>query len=220
LDAPQRRIPLWIKVAYTAFVALLVPVYLIDYGPTNFLYFCDIALLLTVYAMWRERPLPASIALVGILVAQTLWITDFITRMVGIPVTGADGMTAYMFNPTYPLFTRFLSFFHFWLPLLLLYVVKRLGYDKRALKWTTLGGWAVLSICFFFMPPPPAPADEPNLPVNINMVHGFSDKAPQTAMPPLANFAMMIGLWFAIGCLPPHLILSRWFVRSEETPSA
>lgn len=213
----HRRIPLWLTIAYSAFVALLVPVYLRDYGPTNFLYFCDIALLLTVYAMWRERPLPASIALVGILVAQTLWITDFITRMLGIPVTGADGMTAYMFNADTSFFLRFLSFFHFWLPLLLLYIVKRLGYDRRAFKWTTLGGWLVLSVCYFLMPPPPAPADEPNLPVNINMVHGFSDSAPQTAMPPLANFAMMIGLWFVIGCLPPHLILSRWFVRREES---
>ena len=36
-----RRIPLWLKLAYTAFMAVLVPVYLRNYGPTNFLYFCD-----------------------------------------------------------------------------------------------------------------------------------------------------------------------------------
>ena len=33
----KRRIPLAIKLIYTAFVAVMVPVYLRDYGPTNFL---------------------------------------------------------------------------------------------------------------------------------------------------------------------------------------
>jgi hypothetical protein len=45
------RLPLWTKLAYTAFVAVLVPHYWQAYGPTNFLYFCDIALLLAVVAM-------------------------------------------------------------------------------------------------------------------------------------------------------------------------
>jgi len=215
LTNSERRLPLWLKILYSSFVALLVPVYLRDYGPTNFLYFCDIALLLTVYAVWRESRLAASIALVGILVAQSLWITDFITRLAGVPVTGADGMTAYMFKSSNALFTRFLSFFHFWLPLFLLYVVKRLGYDRQALVWTTVGGWLVLCICYF-MPMPPAPKNDPQLPVNINMVHGFSDAAPQTAMSPLANLAMMLALWPVIGCIPAHLILSRRFVRRDE----
>ena len=40
--APAARlIPLWLKLAYTAFMAVLVPLYLRNYGPTNFLYFCD-----------------------------------------------------------------------------------------------------------------------------------------------------------------------------------
>jgi hypothetical protein len=30
-------IPLWIKVVYSVFVAVMVPVYWRDYGPTNFL---------------------------------------------------------------------------------------------------------------------------------------------------------------------------------------
>src|SRR5262249_15633145 len=47
-DAASPRhliIPLWIKLAYTAFMAVLIPVYLKNYGPTNFLYFCDVAAL-------------------------------------------------------------------------------------------------------------------------------------------------------------------------------
>jgi len=47
-----RRIPLWLKLAYTAFMAVLVPVYLRNYGPTNFLYFCDFALIITLVGIW------------------------------------------------------------------------------------------------------------------------------------------------------------------------
>ena len=56
----ETRIPLWFKLAYTAFCAVLVPTYLLAYGPTNFLYFCDVALLTTLVAIWLESPLLAS----------------------------------------------------------------------------------------------------------------------------------------------------------------
>ena len=52
-----RKIPLAAKVIVTAFLAVLVPVYLHTYGPTNFLWFCDAALILTVAGMWLESPL-------------------------------------------------------------------------------------------------------------------------------------------------------------------
>ena len=40
----QHKIPLAAKVAGSAFLAVLVPVYWHIYGPTNFLWFCDAAL--------------------------------------------------------------------------------------------------------------------------------------------------------------------------------
>jgi hypothetical protein len=40
--ANQKPIPLPVKGAYTAFVAVLVPYYLSFYGPVNFLWICDI----------------------------------------------------------------------------------------------------------------------------------------------------------------------------------
>ena len=54
------RIPLPVKIAYTAFMAVLVPFYWASYGPTNFLYFCDVALFFALAAVWTERPLLAS----------------------------------------------------------------------------------------------------------------------------------------------------------------
>jgi hypothetical protein len=69
-----RRIPLWLKLAYTAFMAVLVPVYLRNYGPTNFLYFCDVALIITLIGIWIESPLLVSICAIGIIASQTLWL--------------------------------------------------------------------------------------------------------------------------------------------------
>jgi len=47
----EHKIPLAAKVAGTAFLAVLVPIYWHTYGPTNFLWFCDAALILTVAGM-------------------------------------------------------------------------------------------------------------------------------------------------------------------------
>jgi hypothetical protein len=76
---------------------------------------------------------------------------------------------------------RGLSLFHFWLPLFLLRLMKRLGYDRRAfVAWTAIA-WALILVCCFPMPVPPAPHDNPNLPVNINYVYGLSVSQPNSA---------------------------------------
>jgi hypothetical protein len=204
------RIPLWLKLALTAFVAVLVPFYLHEYGPTNFLYFCDVALLMTLAAVWLESPLLVSMAAVGITLPQMLWAVDFMGGMFGHPLTG---MTNYMFDQNLSLMARGLSFFHFWLPFLLLWLVAQLGYDRRGLIGWTLLAWMLQLVAFFAMPAPPAPADNPNLPVNIDYVYGFSDAAPQTWMPAGAFLAaMMLGLPLLI-FLPTHLLLQRVFAR-------
>ena len=96
LDARHApRIPLWLKLVYTAFMAVLVPVYLYYYGWTNFLYFCDVALILTLIGIWRESALLVSMCAIGIIVPQLIWVIDFIGTAIGYPVVG---MTAYMFN--------------------------------------------------------------------------------------------------------------------------
>lgn len=208
--AKATRVPLWVKLIYTAFVAVLVPNYWADYGPTNFLYFCDVALLMTVAALWAESPLLASMPAVGILLPQALWCVDFLGEAVGLRVLG---LTGYMFDPKIPLFTRGLSFFHFWLPFFLVWLVWRLGYDRRALPaWTALA-WGLMLVCYFLLPPPPAPAETPNLPVNVNYVYGFSTTGPQTWMPPLVFLgALMAGMPLLI-FLPTHLALSKLFAR-------
>ena len=132
------------------------------------------------------NPLLASLPAVGLAPPQLLWCLDFLTG------ARISGMTSYMFDGKYSLFVRGLSSFHGWLPFLLLWMVWRLGYDRRALL-----GWTVVSSCvllasFFLAPAPPAPADNPNLAVNLNYVHGLSYDKPQTVMPPWLWLGIML----------------------------
>ena len=114
----MKRIPLSLKIAYSAFVAVLVPYYWVTYTPWNFMYFCDVALLVTLAGIWTESALLVSTQAVGILLPQTLWVCDFISRAIlGVHITG---MTGYMFDPKLPLFVRALSSFHGWLPFVLI----------------------------------------------------------------------------------------------------
>jgi hypothetical protein len=204
--AAKQQIPTWMKWSFTAFMAALVPVYWAKYGPTNFLYFCDVALFLTLAAVWTERAVFASMAAVGIMVVQGIWCADFGAHLFGVKLLG---MTDYMFDAARPIYLRGLSLFHGWLPFMLFFVVKRLGYDKRALPFWTLVAWSLMAVSYLFLPAAGAVLANPNTPVNVDYVWGFSDAAPQTFMPQWAWLTMLfVGLPSLI-YLPTHLALTR-----------
>ncbi len=207
-----QRIPLIIKVIYTLYMMVLVPVYWQTYGPTNFLYFCDIALFLTLVALWRESALLVSAAAVGIVLPQALWAIDFLATGLGVPLSG---MTAYMYDDALPFYARFLSFFHFWLPFFLLWLLKRTGYDARGLPLWTVIALLALYICYFFMPAPPAPPDNAALPVNINYVYGLSDQAPQTWMPGVVWFLLLQLMLVFLIFLPSHYLFKRLYRAAD-----
>jgi hypothetical protein len=198
------RIPLSLKLAFTAYMTVLVPVYLHYYGPTNFLYICDVAMILTLIAIWPENALLISMGCVGISVLQAAWVVDLILNLKGISLTG---ITDYMLVADHSLFLRLLSLYHAWLPFLLVYLVWKTGYDRRAFWWWTVLFWGLLLVCFFLMPPP---MPNPGLtPVNINYVWGTSDYAAQAWVPPYAWLAgLMIGLPLLVFA-PTHFVLSR-----------
>lgn len=207
------RIPLWVKVAYSAYVALLVPVYWASYGPTNFLYFCDIALLMTVPAVWLENPLLASAPLVGIFLPQLVWQVDFIVELTGHQLTT---LTGYMFDESIHWFTRGLSFFHFWLPLFLLWAVWRLGYDRRAfVVWTVLS-FVVMLVCYFWLPGPDPDPPNPNEPININYVYGFDTKEPQDWMPSGWYLALLMVVMPVAVYWPTHWLLKRFWPAAPD----
>lgn len=205
--AQASLIPLWLKLAFTAFMAVLVPVYWHYYGPTNFLYFCDASLFLTLLGVWLESPLLVSIPAVGIIGSQALWVLDFLCGLLGFHLTG---MTDYMFDPHRSLFLRGLSLFHGWLPFLLVYLVWKLGYDRRAmLRWTMLA-WTLILVCYAFMPPPSLSAGL--TPVNIDYVYGMSDTQPQHWMPPLAWVVFEMAALPLLLYWPVHRLLTRFFM--------
>ncbi len=210
-----RRLPLWGKLLLTLFMLVFIPSYLRAYGPTVFLYFCDTALFLMFAAMWLESPLLASMASVGILVPQALWMADFLTSLVGFPLVG---MTAYMFDPSISLFARGLSLFHFWMPIVLVLMVWRLGYDARAFwRWTLLA-YTLMLVSYFFLPPPPiqpAGSDGVQTPVNVNYVFGMSDTAAQTWMSPQAWLLLLMVALPLVCYFPAHWALSRLFARAK-----
>lgn len=207
--ASKARVPLWLKVVYSVFVSVLVPYYWVSYGPINFLYFCDIALLVTLPAIWLENRLLVSVQAVAILAPQLLWVVDFIcTFFFG---KGPIGMSGYMFNANIPVFVRGMSSFHGWMPFLLFYLVWRLGYDRRAYAVQCVCGIALLLVCYFFTPAPPSPESNPNAAVNINYVFGPSDTQPQQWVAPGWWLTFLIVLFPSALYLPTHLALFRLF---------
>jgi hypothetical protein len=202
--APRGRIPLPAKLLCTAFVVVLVPVYWRTWGPQNFLYFCDVALLVTCVGMWIESPLLIGMEAVAILLPQAVWIADLIGTLFGKPPLG---LTAYMFNPHYALSGRVLSLFHGWLPLLLLWLVKRLGYDRRALVCQTIAGIALMTICYACFDPPGTPGSARAF--NLNYVFGLD--GPQKWMPPILWFGLVTAGLPLLVYVPTHLLLKRSF---------
>ena len=201
-----RRIPLGLKISYTVFLAVMIPVYWINYGPTNFLYFCDVALLLTLVGIWREDALLISLPAVGILLPQVLWCADFFAELFGGRLTG---MTGYMFEANRSLFLRGLSLFHGWLPFLLFYLVRRLGYDKRALPGWSLICVVLCLVAFFFLPAAGTVLEDPKIPRNINYVFGMDDAQPQGWLSPFAYLSVWIAALVGIIFVPTHLLLKK-----------
>jgi hypothetical protein len=187
-------IPLWLKVAYSAFVGYLVPVYWHSYGPKNFLWFSDIALLGMVPALWLESSLLASMMAVGTLLPELFWNLGYFGRL----ASGRRlmGLTDYMFDAKYSLFLRALSLFHVFLPPLLLWTVWRLGYDARALVAQTLLAWIVLAATYVAKP------DR-----NINWIYGFGGS--ERGRPRLGHLGLLFLFYPLLIYLPTHIALWR-----------
>jgi hypothetical protein len=201
-----RPIPFWLKIVFTAFMAVMVPVYWYNYGPTNFLYFCDVSLFLTLAGVWTESALLISMCCVGILLPQALWCVDYVAVLCGFKLTG---MTNYMVSDS-PFFLRSLSLFHGWLPFLLVFLVLRTGYDRRALvAWTGLA-WMLCLISYFWLPGPYDLPPGSMTPKNVDYVFGMNDDKPQALMPPLAYLFFWMGILAVIVYVPTHFLLRKF----------
>jgi hypothetical protein len=129
---PHRAIPNGLRWIALLWLLFWVPVYWRTWGPANFLHFCDIAVILTCIGLWTNDALLLSSQAVSSVVIDIVWTLDVSARLLfGRHVIGA---TEYLFDPAFPLWTRLISLFHIVMPLVLLWSLSRLGYDRRGWK--------------------------------------------------------------------------------------
>jgi len=195
---PTDQIAIWVKILYTLFVCVLVPVYWVQYGPGNFLWFSDIALFTTAAALWLESSLLASMMALSVIVLESVWIVDFVVGL----TTGSSviGLSAYMFDSKISPPIRALSLFHVVLPVILVWLLYRFGYDTRALVPQTVLAWIVLPTSYFLTKPSE----------NVNWVYGPGG-GPQKWMPaPLYLILLMLAFPLVL-YLPTHFMLKKLF---------
>jgi hypothetical protein len=111
-------------------LAVWIPAYWSFYGPAVFLNLCDIAVVLTCVGLWRGSALLLSSQAVSSIVVDLAWCLDLAWR--GIAGRHLIGGTEYMWDPAYPAWLRALSLFHVALPAVLVWSLRRVGYDRRA----------------------------------------------------------------------------------------
>ncbi len=202
------RIPLSVKLAYTAFLLAWVPVYWVHSGWQNFLWLCDVAVFLVGLALWLESPLLLSAQAVAVLVVQVFWTVDFLAALLfGVHPIGG---TEYMFNAEKPLWLRAFSLFHLALPPLLLWGLARLGYDRR--------GWKLQTALTCLLLPATLLLTDPARNINwLRVPFGVE----QRWLPPPVFLLVAMAVYPLLLYFPSHLLLSRsaswWEARRRRS---
>ena len=186
-------IPLWLKLGYSAMVGLILPVYYVHYGPANFLWFSDIALIATAVALWTESRLLASMMAVAVLLPELLWNVSFFSRL--LLRLRVSPLADYMFDPAIPLWIRALSLFHIPMPLVLVWMLFTLGYDARALVAQTALAWVVFLLTYALTDPRE----------NINWV--FGPGVPQDRLNRNVYFGLLMIFFPLCVYVPTHFAL-------------
>lgn len=192
------RVSLWLKVFWTIWLMAWAPLYWKQYGLQNFLFFCDMGNILIGLALWLESPLIFSWQACSLLLFQTLYAID----LAGAVLLGRHiiGGTEYMFDPGLPPLIRVLSLFHVVTPILLLWAIWRLGYDRRGWKVQTLAAWIVLPINYFWRPEQ-----------DVNWARGpfFHEQHAIPGLAYLLGYTLLVPLAVYF---PTHLLLT-WLTR-------
>jgi hypothetical protein len=194
VNKPAFPILRWVALVWCA---VWVPCYWGTWGGANFLHVCDVAVLLTCIGLWSGNSLLLSAQSVNAILADIAWCVDGGWRLaLGRHLVGG---TEYMWDARYPLFVRLLSLFHIFLPIILLWALRRVGYDRRGWK-LQCGIVAMLLIASRFFDP------------SSNLNYAFFDPVLHRAWGPApVHLAMMFTAIVAIFYWPTHLILAWVF---------
>ena len=167
------------------------------WGWQNMMHFCDVGAAIACVGIWRQSSLLFSSQAVGSLFVGVLWGLDVGWRL----ATGHHlvGGTEYMWDVRYPLWIRLLSTFHLGLPLVLLWAIRKLGYDPRALALQSVIA-AVLLVSSRFLSP------------ELNMNYAFRDPLFHRAWGPApVHLTIIFAGTVALLYWPTHLLLRRMF---------
>lgn len=187
-------VPLWLKVAWTAMVLVIVLIYWRHRGPANFLWFSDIALLALVAGLWLESSFIVSLTACMVLVPEMLWIVSFFGGL--LRLQHLIGLADYMFDKQTPLWLRAVSLFHVPLLVVIVWAPWRLGYDPGVFPWVVLITWLVLLLTRVLTKPKS----------NINHVYRLPIAAGANLTPVQHMLVLMTALPLVLQ-LPGHLLL-------------
>lgn len=194
------NIPLWLKIAWTAWIFVWAPIYYKQYGVQNFLFFCDLGNILITFALWLESSLIFSWQAVSLLVVQVFYSMDLLAAFFfGKHLTGG---TEYMFDSNIALPIRILGLYHLIVPPLLLWAVRRLGYDQRAFKLQTVTACILIPICSMWRPQ-----------FNVNWARGLGHEQ-HAVVGWLYVIAYLVVVTGAI-YWPTHLFLTRFYASGH-----
>lgn len=174
-----------------------LPAYVRVWGWANLLHLCDIAVILGCAGLWWASSLLISSQAVSSLAAGILWSMDVGWRLVTgrFLVGGAD----YMWDTHYPFWVRLLSTFHIGLPLALLWALRKVAYDRRALAWQAVIAAALLIAARF-------------LPAQLNVNYAYRDPLFHRAWGPApAHLALLFIGIIVLLYWPTHLLLAWLF---------
>jgi hypothetical protein len=197
--APRRAIPSALRWIAFLWLFFWIPVYWRTWGPANFLHLCDIAVILTCIGLWSNNALLLSSQAVSSVVIDIAWTLDVIARL--LFRRHIIGGTEYLFDPSFPLWTRLLSLFHIVMPVILVWSLSRLGYDRRGWKLQSAIALPVLIASRLVTP-------------NQNLNFAITDPIFHRAFGPAPmHIAITFLILVFLVYLPVHFIFMRLFPR-------
>lgn len=197
IDSSPAGVPRWLKLAFTLWILVWAPSYVVLLGAQNFFWLCNVASFLLLVALWSEQRTLMSMQWLTVALVGSLWSLD----VAAAALTGVHpiGGTEYMFDPEHPPMARAMSLYHVVLPLVAGIGIAKLGYARRALLWQTLLTWIVVPLTYLL-----TEAER-----NINWVHGPFGQ-PQDSLDPLLYLFLLSLLWPVMVYLPVHLLMIGW----------
>lgn len=202
-EMPSReKLPAAVRWGALIWLAVWIPAYWHAWGPANFLHLCDVAVFLTCIGLWTSNSLLLASQAVSSIVVDLIWTADAATGV--FSNHQLIGGTEYLLDPHTALWIRLLSLFHIVLPVLLLWSLTRVGYDRRA--WSLQTAIVVTTFIASRFTNPIA---------NIN--YAFHDPFWHRQLGPAPLHLLLCILAMAIVVyLPTHLILLRVYRRKTR----